>query len=142
MIPALCLLALSLGGCWGSGPQGDKAQIRHVVRAYLRAQAQGNGPAACALLAPTGQSQLVSVLVTAGRGVISTRPTCPRAVRLLRDIVGASVLNSLVHVRIARIRVLGATARARLRDPARRFPPQLLGLRKGSGGWLIAGVAG
>lgn len=138
----VCLLGIVLAGCGTSGPQGERAQIRKVVRAYLRAQAQGNGPAACALLAPTGRTELVSVVITAARGVISTRPTCPRAVRLLRAIVGTHVLSSLVHVDIRRIRIFDSSARARILDPARRFPPQRVGFQKELGGWRIAAVRG
>ncbi|HZU60849.1 MAG TPA: hypothetical protein VE983_07775 [Solirubrobacteraceae bacterium] len=136
---ALCLLAIVLGGCGGGGASTDRTQIRHVVRAYLRAQARGDGRAACALLAPTGQMELVSVVSTAASGLIVRRMTCPRAIRVLRAIVGAPALSSLVHVRISRIRINGLMARARILDPARRFGPQLIGLQL-IGEWRIAGV--
>jgi hypothetical protein len=133
-----CLLAILLGGCGGSNP--EHAQIKQVVRAYIRAQAAGTPRAACALLAPLGQAQLVSMVVVAGSGVISGRPSCPQAVRMLRAIVGRSLLASLVNVHIGRVRIHGEIARARIRDPARRFPPQVVGLEKESAGWRIAGL--
>ncbi len=138
----VCLLAILLGGCGSSGSQSDQAQISQVVRAYLRAQAHGHGRAACALLAPTGRAELVELVLTAARGVVTRRPTCARAVRLVRGIVGTPTLSSLVNVDIKQIRITGRTADAQILDPEGRFPPQRVGFQKENAGWRIAAVRG
>ncbi|HZU61534.1 MAG TPA: hypothetical protein VE983_11245 [Solirubrobacteraceae bacterium] len=142
MATVACLLVVCLTGCGGGGPQTEQAQIRHVLRAYLRAQAHGRGRAACALLAPAGRAELVSAVSIAARGLISLPPTCPRAVRLVRAAVGRAVLDSLVKVRIRRVRVIGLVGSVRIRDPGRRFPPQVVEFVRGAGGWRITGIGG
>jgi hypothetical protein len=141
LMTGACLVAVTLGGCGSSPNQASKAQIRNVVHAFLRAQVNGDGPAACAQLTSTGQAELVALVQTAARGVLTVQPSCPRAVRLLRKIVGVSLLSSLEHLRVKRIRIFGLAARARVADRG-RFPPQVLTFQELGGVWRISSVRG
>jgi hypothetical protein len=142
----VCLLATFGAGCGASHkpapePASDSAQVSAVLHSYLRAQAQGDGSAACRLLAPAGQHELIALVMTAGKGLITTRPSCADAVALAHAVAGAQLLSALQNAGVEQIHVGGTGATAQVVDGT-SFKPQRVMLEKTGGSWKIAGVPG
>ena len=140
-VVACAFAAVAVGGCGGGHKQSDRQLITQTLRSYLRAQATGDGYAACALLTAGGRQQLIAVVVKAGKGLITTRPTCEDAVGLIRAVAGAQLLKALGSARIERVHVDGARATATIAD-GNEFSPQQVALEKAGTTWKIAGVPG
>lgn len=139
-----CLVATLAVGCGASHKpaaekSSDSAQIDTVLHSYLRAQAQGDGPTACGLLTATGQNQLIGLVVSAGKGLFTSRPSCADAVGLAQAVAGAQLLSALQSARVEQIRVSGPSASAQVVDET-TFKPQRVTLEKTGGTWKIAGV--
>ncbi len=134
-----CLSAAALAGCGGSTPPSNQQQITGVLQSYLHAQVVGDGEAGCSVLTSTAQNQLISLVVKAGKGVITIRPTCADAVGLVRVAAGASLLGALRSARVEKVQVSGTQATAKIVDGA-QFPPQTVTLEKVGAAWKITGV--
>ena len=139
---AACLLALALAvaGCGAARRQSGQQQVAQVLRSYLRAQAAGDGQSACALLTASGQSQLIALVVNAGQGLITTRPSCQDAVGLVSAVAGSRLLNALRSAQIENVQVRGAQASAVVVVDMQ--PAQRVSLEKTGTAWKIAGVPG
>ncbi len=143
---AACLLTILAVGC-GSGqkhtttPASDQANVNAVLRSYLNAQAQGDGPTACGLLTTAAQNQLIDLVVSAGKGLITSRPSCSDAVGLAHAVAGAQLLSALQSARVEQIRVAGSGATAQVVD-GNTFKPQRVTLEDTGGSWKITGVPG
>lgn len=135
------LLAGIAVGCGATHGPSEQQQVSQVLRSYLHAQVEGDGTAACALLTPGGQRELVNLVVRSANGLIPVRPSCPEAVVLVRAVAGASLLSALGSARIERVPVTGSRADAVVADGT-RFPPQHVVLEKVGGSWKIASVPG
>jgi hypothetical protein len=92
LIAPACLLTVLASGCGGThksaSAPSDEAQISQVLESYLHAQAQGDGSTACALLGTAGQNQLIGLVMSAGKGLITSRPSCEDAVSLVSEVPG------------------------------------------------------
>jgi hypothetical protein len=143
LIALACLLMVLASGCGGthksSAAASDQAQVSQVLESYLHAQAQGDGSTACALLGPAGQNQLIGLVMSAGKGLITSRPSCDDAVGLVSAVAGAQLLTALDHARVEQIRISGPTATAQVVDGT-AFKPQQVRLQKSNGMWEITGV--
>ena len=117
----------------------DEQLVAQTLRSYLTAQAKGDGQAACALLTPGAQQQLVALVVKQAKGLITTRPSCVDAVHLVGEVAGARFLSAVANARIERVHVSGAAASAEVADGS-EFAPQHVTLTKVGSAWLIAGV--
>lgn len=141
-IPACALAAVVIAGCGSShkaptvSPQQQR--VTSTLRAYLKAQASGDGRAACATLTARAQQQLVSVVKAAAGGLIPGRPSCAQAVSLASTAAGSNLMSALAHATIAHVQISGSTATARV--SAKGFPAERVTLKKASGGWKITGV--
>ena len=140
-VVACMLVTMAVGGCGGGHRPSDQQLITQALHSYLRAQASGEGQAACALLSVGAQQQLIGLVVKAGKGLITTRPSCQDAVGLVRAVAGARLLSALENARIEQIRVSGAHATAEVLDGT-QFQPQQAILEKAGTTWKIAGVPG
>jgi hypothetical protein len=138
---ACTLAAVIVGGCGGGHRPSDRQLITQALHSYLRAQAAGDGQAACALLTEGVQRQLIALVVKAGKGLITTQPTCADAVGLVRAVAGAQLLAALGSARIQSVQVSGARATANVVDGS-QFQPQQVALEKAGASWKIAGVPG
>ena len=137
---AACALAVLAAGCGAAHRQSDVERVTQVLQSYLRAQAAGDGQAACALLTASGQNQLSALVIKAGKGLIKTRPSCQDAVGLVRAVAGQQLLDALKSAEIDNVQVRGAQAGAVVVVDMR--PGQKVSLEKTSAGWKIAGVPG
>ncbi len=134
------VLSLVGAGCGGSSAPSAEQQVKQVLHNYLTAQAGGDGQTACALLTPTAQSQLVSAVVKAGKGLLSATTSCPDAVGLVRAVAGAQVLAALNGAQIGQVNVHGNSATAEVTGGT-VFGRQQVRLVKSST-WMIDGVPG
>ena len=135
-----CLLAaLAVTGCGGGQAPSDPQQVTQALRSYLRAQTNGDGMSACALLTDAAQQQLIAAVVNAAKGALPTRPSCADAVGLVRAVAGSDFLRALSSARIERVQVRGARASADVIDGT-QFERQRVSLQKTGGLWRIAGV--
>jgi hypothetical protein len=132
-----------VGGCGGNG-KGEDAQIRSVVRRWLAAFANGNGPDLCSLMTPRATRQLLSgeYLHTTNVG---RRARCPEEVRKLHDGVikefhearRGNPLVELLKVKVDVRSLSSQDATARLTFPAGNVTD--LPLSKTTAGWRISG---
>jgi hypothetical protein len=140
---AACLLAAAAISACGSArkasPPPARQQVTATLRAYLRAQAAGNGHAACARLTASAQRQLIEAVAKAGKGLIPTGLSCTEAVALASAVAG-STLTSLAHARVDHVQVQGSRATADV--TASGFPREHVMLVRVGGTWKIARVAG
>jgi hypothetical protein len=105
------LAAVGLAGCGGSKNAAEQ-QISQTLHSYLKAQANGDGTAACALLAPAGQQQLITLVVQNSKGLITTPPSCADAVSLIRAVAGQQIISALPSASIENVHISGNTATA------------------------------
>ena len=110
-----------------------------MLESYLHAQAQGDGTTACALLGTAGQNQLIDLVMSAGKGLITSRPSCDEAVSLVSAVAGAQIMSALDHARVEQIKIRGPTATAQVVDGT-AFKPQQVKFQKSNGKWEITGV--
>jgi hypothetical protein len=141
-----CLLALAIAGCGGGHRPANqqllaRQQITQTVRAYLRAQTAGDGPAACALLTAGAQQQLTTLVAQASKGLLKARPSCVDAVGLIRAIAGTKLLGALAQARVEHVQVSGGRATAQVVDGT-QFPAQQVSLHKVGSAWKIGAVPG
>ena len=121
---------MAAGGCGSSHkPPSPEQQITQVLHSYLRAQTTGDGQTACSLLTNAAQRQLVTLVLQAGKGLITTRPSCQDAVGLVRAVAGTQLLGALSNARIARVKVDGDNATAQILDGA-AFGQQQVSLQR------------
>jgi hypothetical protein len=143
LIALACLLTVLTAGCGGthksSSAASDQAQVSQVLESYLHAQAQGDGSTACGLLSTAGQNQLIGLVMSAGKGLITSRPSCEDAVGLVSAVAGAQLMGALDHARVEQIKISGPTATAQVVDGT-AFKPQQVKLEKSDGKWEITGV--
>jgi hypothetical protein len=140
------LIATAAGGCGSSHkspPQEQVArqQVTQTVRSYLRAQVAGDGQAACALLTASGQQELITLVVQAGKGLVTSRPSCQYAVALVRAVAGATILTALGQATVEAVNVAGSRATA-LVTAGTAFPNEQVSLQKVGMTWKIASVPG
>jgi hypothetical protein len=140
---AIAILAIAAAGCGSSHkpPPTQQQQITNVLRSYLRAQTAGDGQAACPLLTSSAQHQLEMLVLRAGKGLLTTRPSCEDAVGLVRAVAGKALLDALSGARIAHVQVRGEEATAQILDGA-AFGQQRVSLQRSAGTWKITGVPG
>ena len=139
-IGGACVLAAAVAGCGGAHKQPEQQRVTDVVRSYLRAQVAGDGQSACALLTAGAQRQLIALVVRAGKGVITTRPSCQDAVGLVRAVAGQRLLDALKTAGIEHVQVRGARATASVVVDMQ--PAQKVALVRSGSAWMIAGVPG
>jgi hypothetical protein len=135
-----CVAAVSIAGCGGSHRQSDQQQVADVLRSYLQAQVNGDGQSACALLTAQGQQQLVALVMKAGKGLVTARPSCQDAVGLVSAFAGRQLLNGLKNAQIENVQVRDGDASATV--IVQKQPAQTVTLVKSGAGWLIAAVPG
>ncbi len=136
------LTAAALASCGGAHKKpSDAQQIKQALRSYIRAQAAGDGQTACALLTAGAQQQLITLVVKASKGLVTTRPSCVDAVGLVRAAAGQQLLGALDSARIEHVDVTGASASAEVVDGG-QFPPQRVSLLRSHAAWRVAGVPG
>jgi hypothetical protein len=144
VLAAACLTALIIAACGGgkhsSNPQ-EAQQVTQTLRTYLHAQSAGDGQAACAVLTTAAQQQLSTLVVQGSNGSITTPPSCPDAVRLVRTLAGSQIISALGSAQIEHVQVNGSQATADVVDGA-LFGTQQVVLQKAGGTWKIAGVPG
>jgi len=133
-------LAAAVAGCGGAHKPTDQQQVKDVLQSYLRAQVDGDGQAACSLLTAGGQRQLIALVVKAGKGVITTQPSCEDAVGLVRAVAGQQLLGSLRNARIENVQVSGPRATALVVVGINTA--QKVSLVKSGAAWKIAAVPG
>ena len=138
------IVAIAVAGCGGSSQKAtpseqQQQQVEQVLRSYLRAQTSGDGQTACSLLTDAAQRQLETLVLQAGNGLLTTRPSCQDAVGLVRAVAGAKLLNALSKAQIAQVRVQGNDATAEIIDGA-AFGQQQVSLQRSGSTWQIAGV--
>ncbi len=140
---AATIVAFGVAGCGSSHTQAPtgQQQVQQVLRSYLHAQTSGDGQAACALLTPTAQRQLGTVVLRASNGLITSPPSCQDAVSLVRAVAGASLLDALSKAQITQVQVRGDKATAEITDGG-AFAPQQVSLERSGSSWKIAGVPG
>jgi len=136
-----CCLAIAVSACGGGHAVSAQQQVSAVLHSYLRAQAAGDGQAACALLTASGQQQLIALVVKEAKGLLSTRPSCQDAVGLIRAVAGAKLLDALSGAQVEQVQIHGQQASAIVADGL-EFPPQRVTLQKAGGAWKISGVPG
>jgi hypothetical protein len=138
IVAALC--ALALAGCGGgdSEPQSDSAKVTTTIESYLAAQVSGDGTAACALLSPAGQRQLIGLVAKASQGLV-TQPTCEDAVSLVRTAATPAQLAAVGHAEVSNVVVSGDRATADVGAGA-ALPSGSVTLVRDGSDWLISGV--
>jgi hypothetical protein len=134
-----CVAVATLGGCGEGHAKSDEQQVTQTLKSYLRAQAAGDGQAACGVLSHGAQQQLISLVVEAAKGLITVRPSCQDAVGLVRPLAGAQLLAALENAQVKNVQVHGARATAELLDGT-EFHPQQVALEKAGTAWRINGV--
>lgn len=123
---ARMLATAVLGACGGGHRKSDQqAIVTQAPHSYLRAQAAGDGQAACGRLTAAGQRQLIALVVKAAKGLMTTQPSCEEAVGLVRALAGAKLLSALESARIESVRVSGARPTAEIVDGAQFQPGQV-----------------
>ncbi len=137
------IVAVAVAGCGSSSkpPPAGQQEVKQVLRSYLHAQTSGDGQTACSLLTSAAQGQLETIVQKASNGLLTTRPTCQDAVRLVRAVAGASVLGALATAQITNVQVQGNTATAEISDGT-VFAQQQVTLQRSGSSWKIAGVPG
>jgi hypothetical protein len=140
------LIATAAGGCGSSHKspppeQVARQQVTQTVRSYLRAQVAGDGQAACALLTASGQQELITLVVQAGKGLVTSRPSCAHAVALVRAVAGATILTALGQASVEDVHVTRSRATA-LVTAGSAFQNQQVLLQKVGTTWKIASVPG
>jgi len=138
------ILAMAVAGCGSSSHKSTatpQQQVEQVLRSYLRAQTSGDGQAACSLLTDAAQSQLEALVLQAGKGLLTSRPSCQDAVGLVHAVAGAKLLDALSKAQISQVRVQGYNATAEITDGA-AFGQQQVSLQRSASTWKIAGVPG
>jgi hypothetical protein len=140
------LLATAAGGCGSAHKspgqeQVARQQVTQTVRSYLRAQVAGDGQAACALLTASGQQELTTLVMHAGKGLVTSRPSCQDAVALVRAVAGATILTALGQASVADVHVTPSRATA-LVTAGGAFPNEQVSLQKVGTTWKIASVPG
>jgi len=135
------IVAIAVAGCGSShkATPSEQQQVEQVLRSYLRAQTSGDGQTACSLLTGAAQRQLETLVLQAGNGLLTTRPSCQDAVGLVRAVAGAKLLNALSKAQIAQVQVQGNDATAEIIDGA-AFGQQQVSLQRSGSTWQIAGV--
>ena len=135
-------------GCGGSAPKpapkpapDPGALVTQALYSYLRAQSQGDGATACALLTASGQNELAAVVVKKGDGLITSSPSCLDAVGLVHTFAGAKLLHALATARVEQVRVSGSSATAEVVDGT-AFRPEQVRLVKSGAAWKIDAVPG
>ncbi len=139
---AATLCVLVLAGCGGgsSAPQSDAAKVKTTIGSYLAAQAAGDGTAACALLTPAGQRQLIGVVAKSSKGLV-TQPTCEDAVGLVRTAATPAQLTALEHADVSNVAVSGDRATADV-SAGSGLPNGSVTLVRAGSAWLISGAPG
>lgn len=140
------LIAAAAAGCGGahrssSQEQVARQQVTQTVRSYLRAQVAGDGQAACALLTASGQQELTTLVMQAGKGLVTSRPSCEDAVALVRAVAGATILTALGQASVEDVHVTRSRATA-LVTAGTAFPNEHVSLQKVGTTWKIASVPG
>ena len=139
------LLTVALvAGCGGAHKQqqvtqSDQQLVTQALRSYLHAQATGDGQTSCSLLTAGAQQQLIALVVKDAQGLITTKPSCVDAVRLVSEVAATPLLSALENAQIERVKVNGNTASAEVVDGT-EFPPQQVALTKVGTAWSIAAV--
>ena len=112
------ILAIAVAGCGSSHKPTptEQQQVERVLRSYLRAQTSGDGQTACSLLTDPAQRQLEALVLQAGKGLLTARPSCQDAVGLVHAVAGAKLLDALSKAQITQVRVQGNNAAAEIID--------------------------
>lgn len=139
-VGAASVVAMVAAGCGGANKPTDQQQIEQVLHSYLSAQATGDGQAACALLSPSGQSELITLVMTQAKGLVTTRPSCQDAVGLIRTFAGQSLMSALQNATIRQVQVAGSTGSAEVIVATQAA--QRVTLEKSGTAWKISGVPG
>jgi hypothetical protein len=140
MLAAVAVMAAA--GCGSSHKKAtpsQEQQVRQVLRSYLQAQTSGDGQTACSLLTGAAQTQLETLVLQAGKGLITTRPSCPDAVGLVHAVAGQKLLAALASARIGQVQLQGDQASAEVIDGT-TFGQQRVSLQRSGGTWKITGV--
>jgi hypothetical protein len=137
---ATLLAGLLSAGCGGVDTSGDAAKIRQTVTQELGDLARGDGPGACALATPTGQTELASG---------SPHKTCSEAITLVSQNLAPEVKQGLLSVKVNKVTISGGSATvsnaditstqgsvSSFLDPA--SAPTVL-VKQPDGSWKIAG---
>jgi hypothetical protein len=99
---AVSLTAIA-AGCGGSGTGvAQTAKVKQTVRAALADLARADGRAFCALATPAGQARLAATLPGSD---------CAKLVAYVGDHLSPAAKEGLLHARVRRVRISGATAR-------------------------------
>jgi hypothetical protein len=122
----ILLVAGSVAGCGGSS-SGASGQITSTIKSFLSDLGSGNGGAACQLLTPAGQKQLISQ--GSGSGV-----TCSQLISTVSKAFTASEQKKLENATVTNIKITGNSATAELKGGTGKAH-----LSKTGGKWLISG---
>ncbi|WP_187368800.1 hypothetical protein [Baekduia soli] len=133
-------VAATLAACGGHRPS-DQARVADVLHTFLRAQADGDGPTACAQLGAEGRADLVRVVARRAGAAGAAPASCEDAVGLVRLVAPAAFLEALRGADVGHVVVTGTTARAEVADGT-QFPRQRVALAKREGRWRIVAVPG
>ena len=135
------IVAIAVAGCGSSHKPTptEQQQVEQVLRSYLRAQTSGDGQTACSLLTDPAQRQLEALVLQAGKGLLTARPSCQDAVGLVHAVAGAKLLDALSKAQITQVRVQGNNAAAEIIDGI-AFGQQQVSLKRSGSTWQIAGV--
>ncbi len=136
----MLLFGLLGAGCGGADTGADAAKIKQTVTQELGDLARGDGPGACALATPTGQTELASA---------SPHKTCPEAITLVSQNLAPEVKQGLLSVKVNKVTITGGSATVNnaditstqgtvssFLDPA--SAPTVL-VKQPDGSWKIAG---
>ncbi len=139
-VVATLLGGLLAAGCGSADTAADAAKIKQTVVQELGDLARGDGPAACALATPTGQTELASA---------SPHKTCPEAIALVSQNLAPEVKQGLLSVTVNKVTINGGSATvanaditstqgnvSSFLDPA--TAPTVL-VKQPDGSWKIAG---
>ena len=101
---AVSLSVLAAAGCGGGGGTrgAQTAKVEQTVRTALADLARADGHAFCALTTPAGQATLARTL---------PGYSCPKLVAYVGDHLSPAAKEGLLHARVRRVRISGATAR-------------------------------
>jgi len=112
--------------------------VTTTIASYLAAQVGGDGTAACALLSPSGQRQLIGLVAKASQGLV-TQPTCEDAVGLVRTAATPAQLTALERASVSGVVVSGDRATADVAAGS-GLPSGSVTLVRDGSDWLISGV--
>jgi hypothetical protein len=138
------IASIAVAGCGSSHkptPIEQQQEVKQVLRSYLHAQTSGDAQTACSLLTDAAQRELETLVLHAGNGLLTTRPSCQDAVGLVRAVAGAKLLQALSTAQITQVQVQGNHATAEITDGT-AFGQQQVSLERSAGTWKIAGVPG